>query len=307
MYLAGMEWLNYHHLLYFWTVAREGSVAAACARLHLAQPTISGQLRQLERDLGVKLFERAGRRLALTDTGAEVYRRADQIFGLGRDLLDLVRGRLSGQPSRLMVGVAEDVPELIASRVLEPVLHLPEPVQVVCRRGSAEELQDELALQRLDVILANMPLGPAARVRAFSHPLGESGVSVCGTAELVSRHRRGFPRSLDGAAFLLPLADTSLRRALDEWFETAGLRPAVRGEFADRSLLRTFAGAGAGLCAVPTAVEDEVLRQYRLRLLGRLPDIKERFFLISTEKQLRSPAVAAMAERARETVFRAPP
>jgi LysR family transcriptional activator of nhaA len=306
MYPLDMEWLNYHHLLYFWTVAREGTVARACARLHLAQPTISGQLRQLERDLGVKLFERAGRKLALTDTGQEVYRRADEIFGLGRDLLDLLRGRLTGRPTRLLVGVAEDVPELIAYRVLEPALRLPEPVQVVCHRKPADELLADLALHRLDVVLANTPVGPAARIRAFSHPLGESGVSVCGTAGLVARLGRGFPHSLDGAPFLLPQDDTSLRRGLDAWFEAAGLRPTVRGEFADRALMRTFAQAGAGLCAIPTAVEAEVLRQYRLRVLGRIGDIKEQFFLISTEKKLRHPAVAAMAELARETVFRAP-
>jgi LysR family transcriptional regulator, transcriptional activator of nhaA len=306
MYVRGMEWLNYHHLLYFWTVAREGTVARACARLHLAQPTISGQLRQLERDLGVKLFERAGRHLVLTPTGQEVYRRADEIFGLGRDLLDVLRGRLAGRPTRLLVGVAEDVPELIAYRVVEPALRLAEPVQVICHREPAGALLAELALHRLDVVLANTPVGPADRVRAFSHPLGESGVSLCGTAGLVGRHRRDFPHSLDGAPFLLPLGDTSLRRALDEWFEAAGLRPLVVGEFADRALLRTFAQAGAGFCAVPTAVEAEVRRQYRLRVLGRLADIKERFFLISTEKKLRHPAVAAMAELARETVFRAP-
>jgi LysR family transcriptional activator of nhaA len=307
MYVRFMQWLNYHHLYYFWTVAREGTVARACARLHLAQPTISGQLKQLERDLGVRLFERAGRHLALTETGQEVYRRADEIFGLGRDLQDLLRGRLTGRPSRLLVGVTEDVPELIAYRVLEPVLHLPEPVQVICRREPADELLAELAFQRLDVMLADTPVGPAARVRAFSHPLGESGVSVCGTAELVGRHRRGFPRSLDGAPFLLPSEDTPLRRGIDQWFEASGLRPVVRGEFADRALLRTFAQAGAGLCAIPTVVEAEVRRQYRLSVLGPLGDIKERFFLITTEKKLRHPAVAAMAELAREKVFRATP
>jgi LysR family transcriptional activator of nhaA len=302
-----MHWLNYHHLFYFWTVAREGTVARACARLHLAQPTISGQLKQLERDLGVKLFDRAGRHLVLTETGQEVYRRADEIFGLGRDLQDLLRGRLEGRPSRLLVGVAEDVPELIAYRVLEPALRLAEPVQVICRRESADELLTDLAFYRLDVVLADTPVSPDTRVRAFSHPLGDSGVTICGTPGLVGRHRRGFPHSLGDAPFLMPSDSTSLRRALDRWFEANGLRPAVCGEFADRALLRTFAQAGAGLCAVPTVVEAEVRRQYRLSVLGRLDDIKERFFLITTEKKLRHPAVAAMAELARETVFRAAP
>jgi LysR family transcriptional activator of nhaA len=302
--VTGMDWLNYHHLLYFWTVAREGTIAGACDKLHLAQPTISGQLRQLERDLGVKLFERAGRHLVLTETGQEVYRLADEIFGLGRDLQDLVKGRLAGRPARLLVGVAEDVPELIACRILEPAFRLPEPAQLVCSRESADQLLAQLALHKLDVVLADTAAGPATKVRAFSHSLGESGVSVCGTAELVTPRRRGFPRSLGGAPFLFPLENTPLRRALDGWFEAAGLRPAVRGEFADRALLRTFAQAGAGLCAVPTVVEAEVQRQYRLDVLGRIDDVKERFFLISTEKKLKHPAVAAIAERAREEVFR---
>jgi LysR family transcriptional activator of nhaA len=299
-----MDWLNYHHLLYFWAVAREGSVAKACDRLHLAQPTISGQLRQLERDLGVKLFERSGRHLILTDTGQEVYRLADEIFALGREVQDVVQGRSAGRSARLVVGVAEDVPELIAYRILEPALRLAEPVQIACLRDPADELVAQLALHRLDMVLADTPVSPASRVRAFSHSLGESGVSICGTAELVSACRQGFPRSLDGAPFLLPPPETSLHRSLGEWFEAQGLRPSVRGEFADRALLRTFAQAGAGLCAVPTAVEAEVRRQYRLRVLGRLADVKERFFLISTERKLKHPAVAAIAELARESVFR---
>src|SRR5947207_1031189 len=134
-----MEWLNYHHLLYFWTVAREGTVAKACVKLHLAQPTISGQLRQLERDLGTKLFERVGRHLILTETGQEVYRLADEIFTLGRELQDVVKGHSAGRPARLLVGVAEDVPELIAYRILEPALRLAEPVQITCYRDSPDQ------------------------------------------------------------------------------------------------------------------------------------------------------------------------
>ena len=300
-----MDWLNYHHLLYFWAVAREGTIAGACGRLHLAQPTISGQLRQLERDLGVKLFERAGRRLVLTEIGQEVYRLADEIFALGRELQDTARGSATGRTARLLVGVVEDLPELIAYRILEPAVRLPEPVQVSCHRDTPEQLLAQLAQHRLDMILSDTPVSPASRVRAFSHLLGECGVSVCGTAGLVAARRRNFPRSLDGAPFLLPLQDTTLRRSLSQWFEATGLRPSVRGEFADRALLRTFAQAGAGFCAVSTAVEAEVQRQYHLRVLGRLAGVTERFFLISTERKLKHPAVAAIAELARETLFRA--
>src|SRR5262249_10112251 len=223
-----MDWLNYHHLLYFWAVAREGTVARACDKLHLAQPTISGQLRQLERHLGARLFERAGRHLVLTEPGQEVYRLADEIFALGREVREVVRGRPAGRPARLLVGVAADVPELIAYRILEPALRLAEPVQIVCQRDPADQLLSQLALHKLDMVLSDVPVSPSARVRAFSHLLGECGVSVCGTAALVGARRRGFPRSLDGAPFLLPPEDAPLRRSLNEWFEAAGLRPGVR-------------------------------------------------------------------------------
>jgi LysR family transcriptional activator of nhaA len=298
-----MDWLNYHHLLYFWTVAREGSVTAACEKLHLAQPTISGQLHKLERDLGVRLFARSGRHLVLTDMGQEVYRRADDIFSLGRDLLEMVKGRVSGRPSRLLVGVAEEVPELIAYRILEPVLQLAESVQIVCSREPTDQLLAQLAVQKLDAVLSDVPVPSTARVRLFSHSLGESSVSICGTDDLVAGRRRGFPASLDGAPFLMPVEHTPLGRALIDWFMAAGWRPDVRGEFADRALLRTFAQAGAGLCAVPTVIEAQVRQQYHLRVLGHLESVKECFFLISTERKLKHPAVAAMARLARATVF----
>jgi LysR family transcriptional activator of nhaA len=298
-----MQWLNYHHLLYFWTVAREGSIVRACAQLHLTQPTISGQLRSLEKALGGKLFARAGRNLVLTDTGRLVFRYADDIFALGRELQDTLAGRPAGRPLRLVVGVADSLPKLIVYRLLEPALRLPEPVQIVCEQGKPEQLLAQLALHTLDVVLADAPVGPAHKIRAFNHLLGESGVSFFATARLAARYRRGFPRSLDGAPFLLPAENTMLRRALDQWFDAQGIRPLIRGEFADPALLKVFGQSGTGVFAVRTAVAAETQRQHRVRLLGRVETIRERFFAISLERKLKHPAVVAITETARAKLF----
>ncbi len=303
MYDPGMDWLNYHHLLYFWTVAKEGTIAAACQKLHLAQPTISAQIRALERALGEKLFRRVGRRLTLTETGRLVYRYADEIFSVGRELMDTLSGRQTGNPLRFRVGVADVLPKLIAHRLLEPALKLPEAIQLVCRESTPAELLARLAIHELDLILSDSPIGPDVRVRAFNHLLGECGVAVFGSKELAVAHRRRFPRSLDGAPFLMPAGSTSLRRSLDFWFDSEDIRPSVVGEFDDSALLKVFGQAGAGLFAAPDVIEKEVRRQYGVRVVGRLESVRERFYAISVERKVKHPAVVAIADAAREKLF----
>jgi LysR family transcriptional activator of nhaA len=298
-----MAWLNYHHLYYFWTVAREGTIARACRQLHLTQPTISAQLRAFERSLDAKLFERVGRNLVLSDTGRIVYRYADDIFTLGRELQDTLRGRPPGRPMRLVVGVAESMPELVAYRILEPVLRLQEFVQIACEQGKAEQLITQLALHTLDVVLADAPAGPGLKIQAFNHLLGECGVSFVGTPKLVAAYRDGFPRSLDGAPFLLPLETTVLRRSLEQWFQAEGIRPLIRGEFADPAMLKVFGEHGAGIFAIRTTVEEETQRRYKVNVLGRVESIRERFYAISLERKLKHPAVVAISSAARETLF----
>jgi LysR family transcriptional activator of nhaA len=298
-----MEWLNYHHLLYFWVVSREGSIARACTQLLLTQPTISSQIRALEKSLGEKLFTRVGRRLVLTETGQVVYRYADEIFSLGRELCDVLRGRPTGRPLKLVVGVTDVLPKLIASRLLEPALHLAEPVQIICREGKADALLAELAVHRLDLVLSDAPVGPTARVRVFNHLLGECGLSFFATASLAAKYRRRFPQSLEGAPVLLPTEDTSLRHALEQWFDALGLRPRLHGEFEDSALLKAFGQAGHGLFPAPTAIEREVLRQYSVRVVGRAETVKMQFFAISVERKLKHPAVKAIADTARGKLF----
>ena len=302
-YSRDMEWFNYHHLLYFWTVAREGSIARASEQLHLAQPTISGQIRALENVLGEKLFAREGRGLVLTDVGRVTFRYAHEIFGLGRELMDTLKGRPTGRPLRLVVGVADVLSKLVTYRLLEPAQHLPERVQIICREGHPDRLLAELSVHELDMVLSETPAGTGVKVRAFSHFLGECGVSFFGTTSLAVAHRRKFPRSLDGAPFLLPTEATMLRRSLDQWFDSQGIRPFVVGEFQDSALLKVFGQEGAGLFAAPSIVEAQVRRQYGVRLIGRSEQVRERFYAISLERKIKHPAVTAICNMARKKLF----
>ena len=300
MYRPGMEWLNYHHLLYFWVVAKEGTIAAACDKLLLAQPTISAQIRALETALGQKLFRRSGRYLVMTETGRMVYQYADEIFSLGRELTDTLKGRPTGSPVRFNVGVADVLPKLVAHQLLEPALNLPERVRLVCHESTQAELLAKLAIHELDLVLSDSPIGPDVQVRAFNHLLGECGVSIFGTKDLADSHRRRFPASLDGAPFLLPTSTTALRRELEHWFDAEDIRPAVVGEFDDSALLKVFGQAGAGLFAAPDVIEKEIRRQYGVRVIGRVESMKERFYAISVERRVKHPAVAAIADAARK-------
>lgn len=298
-----MDWLNYHHLLYFWVVAREGSIARASQELRLTQPTISAQIQALEETLGEKLFTRAGRSLMLTDMGRTVFRYADEIFSLGRELLDTLKGRPTGRPIRLVVGVADAVPKLIAYRLLEPALQLPEPVRVICREDKPDRLLVGLAVHELDLVLTDAPVGPTVKIRAFNHLLGESGVTLLGIERLAATYRPGFPGSLNGAPFLLPMENTTLRRSLDQWFEAEGIRPVVVGEFEDSALIKAFGQAGTGLFTAPSVIEAEVRQQYGVEVIGRVEAVRERFYAVSVERKLKHPAVVAISEAARQKIF----
>lgn len=297
-----MEWLNYHHLLYFWVVAREGSVTKAAAQLRLGQPTVSAQLRNLEERLGEKLFRRVGRNLALTDAGRDVLRYADEIFSLGRELLDTVHGRRKGA-IRFVVGIADALPKLVAYQLLKTALTLPEPIRMVCREDKAERLLTGLATHTLDLVLTDTPPSPSSSIKAFTHVLGECGVSFCAATTLVRTHRRGFPRSLGAAPLLLPTDNTALRVALDRWFEEQNIRPQVVVECEDSALLKVFGQSGLGIFPVPTITESEVRKQYGVALLGRVEAVRERFYAISLERRLRHPAVVAITQAAREKLF----
>jgi LysR family transcriptional activator of nhaA len=298
-----MRWMNYHHLLYFWTVAREGTIARACEKLLVSQPTVSGQLKSLEQAVGRPLFDRSRRTLALTDMGQTVYRYAEEIFSLGRELEDVVRDRPVDRPLRLNVGATDALAKPIVRRLIEPALALSQPVHIVCQEGKPEPLLAQLALHEFDVVLSDVPSAPGVRVRVYNHLLGDCGVSFFAAPSLAGKHRKRFPQSLDGAPMLLPMPNANLRRSLDQWFDERGLRPEVRGEFDDTALVKEFGQAGAGIFAAPSVIESEICKQYNVRIVGQTDEIRERFYAISVERKLKHPAVVAICEVAREKLF----
>ena len=298
-----MDWLNYHHLLYFWVVASEGSVMAACERLHLAQPTISSQLRKLERSMGRKLLERSGRGLVLTETGKLVFEYADEIFSLGRELTEIIGGQQPDRPVRFTVGVPDVLPKLITFRILEPVMNMPEPVRLVCVEGAFDNLLVDMAAHRLDLVLSDSPAHPSSNIRVFNHPLGQCTVSVLGTPEEARRLQRRFPESLNGEKVLLPTQNNVLRRSLDQWFDSKGIHPAVAAEFQDSALTKTFGQAGLGVFFAPSVIEDEICRQFNVRVAGRIEDVTERFYAISPERRIKHPAVEELTKEARRELF----
>lgn len=299
-----MEWLNYHHLQYFWVVAKKGSIAQASLELRLAQPTISAQIHRLEDALGEKLFERKGRHLVLTDFGRVALRYADEIFSLGREFLNTVKGRPSGRPSRLVVGILETLPKAIVYRILEPAFRHEPEVRVICREDrSVEAFMGELAMHTIDVVLADAPAPSGTAVRAFSHPLGDCATAFLAAPELAKACRRQFPRSLDGAPFLLPGGNSALRRTLEEWFDSLGIRPKVVAELDDPALAKIVAETGLGIFAVPDVVEKEVRQRYKMHLVGRVENVRQRFYAISVERKIRHPGVLAISDTARKHIF----
>jgi LysR family transcriptional activator of nhaA len=301
-----MDWLNYHHLYYFWTVAKEGGVVKASEKLNLAQPTVSGQIKVLEEALGDRLFERRGRGLVLTETGRLVYRYADEIFLLGRELMDTLKNRPTGQPLRLNVGITDVLPKLIAYHLIEPAYHLEETVRITCHEGKVEQLIGDMALYKLDIILSDVPINPADRVRVYNHLLGECGVSFVAIKPLADQLRPDFPRSLNQAPFLLPTNNTTLRRSLDQWFRAQNIYPDIVAELEDSALMKTFGQSGKGVLPLPDIIVDDVETAYGLQLIGRVASIREQFYAISPERRLKHPAVIAIADEARHTLFSDP-
>lgn len=296
--MATLRRLNYQHLLYFWSVVRTGSLTRACEELALSAPTISSQLRTLEARLGEKLLVKSGRTLVPTEVGRLVYSYADEIFGLGQDLLEALEHRPTTRPLRLVVGIDDVVPKEIAQRVLEPALRLKQPVRVVCREGTLERLVAELAVHEIDVVLSDAPITPSLAVRAYSHSLGGCKVVWMATPAVAKTLRRGFPGSLNSVPMLLPTDDTAIRRALDLWLARQDIRPLLVGEFEDYAMLREFARSGHGFAPVPSVLEEQFRREYGFASIGTVDGVHAEFYAISVERKIKHPAVAAMTGRA---------
>lgn len=300
-----MRHLNYNHLYYFWMVAKEGSIVRASELLYLTPQTISGQIRFLEEAVNAKLFTRVGRRLVLSEVGRMVYQYADQMYRLGSELIDVLKGRTPEGPLLFTVGIADVVPKLVSYRVLEPALHLGEAIRIVCREGKLTELMADLAVHKVDMVLADSPVTPMFNIRAFNHLLGESGLSFfTSKSRAAAGSRRPFPRCLDRTPMLLPTDNTMLRRAMEQWFEEEGISPIIAAEFEDSALAKAFGQAGAGIFVAPTAIEQEVKRQYDVKVIGRTDKVRERFYAISAERRIKHPAVVAISHAARESLFK---
>ncbi len=295
-----MRKLNYHHLYYFWAFAQEGSVTAACERLGVAQPTVSAQLRSLERAIGHPLLEHVGRNLELTEAGRVVYRYANDIFALGDELVNTLDGRPESSRQRVRVGVADVLPKLVVSRLLESLLAADEPAHMICFEGKPSELLARLSVHELDVVLSDSPLTPEIRVRAFNHMLGECAVSFFAPVKDAARYKAEFPQSLDGAPWVLPTNNTALRRELEYWFSSQDLSPQIVAEFEDSALLKSFAPRAGTLFAAPSVIAAQVESIYPVKEIARVDSIRERFYAISLERKVKHSAVAALLEGAHE-------
>lgn len=295
-----MNWLNYHHLQYFWVVSQEGSVAKASEKLHVTPATISIQLRDLEKSLGVKLFRKAGRGLALTEMGLAVQSYANDIFSTGQELLDMVSGRPVGGPMVLRVGIKDVMPKLVAYQLLEPTLRLNADIRVLCYEGDVSNLISDLAIHKLDVVLSDTPIDPSIKVRAYSHLLGESDVVLVGAKPLAKKLKVDFPNSLDDAPMLLPMRNSVVRRSLDYWFEVNRVRPRIVGEFEDSAMLKIMGKAGVGVFPVASAIRKEVEEMYDVEFIASIPGVSEKFYALSVERKVKHPAVLAISEVARK-------
>jgi LysR family transcriptional activator of nhaA len=300
---ARVESLNYHHLYYFWMTAREGGIARASSKIHVSQPTISAQIKRLEESLDVKLLQRHGRTLVLTDVGRVVYHYADEIFGAGRNLLDAIKSNQPGRSIPLTVGVANAVPKLVISHLLKPLLQAPSPLRIVCREDNTEQLLTDLATHALDVLLTDAPAPPHIRVKVFNHVLGKSGTAFFVRSDCAAQFKRQFPQSLHGAKMVLPTLNTILRHNLDAWFDAHGVKPNVLAEFDDPALMKVVGAESAAVFPAPLAISKDVCRVYGVSQIGRTRAVAETYYAISAERRLTNPGVLAITSAARDRLF----
>ncbi len=298
-----MEWLNYHHLRYFWTVAKEGSLRRAAESLRVSQPSISAQIHSLQRAVGENLFRRNGRHLALTETGRMVFGYAEEIFSLGDELLSALKGMPASRGLKLNVGITDSVPKLVARAILRPVFDPAARVHVVCREGMVEDLLAQLATLRLDIVLADEPASTSLKFKTFNHLLGTSGVSFWAAPALARRLRQGFPKSLNGAPALLPTQNSNLRRSLEKWFREIGIHPRIVGEFEDTAMRTVVAADGLGFVPVPAILGRQALTRYQLQLVGTTEKCTDQFYAITGERRLTHPGVVLITAKAPMSTF----
>ncbi len=293
-----MDFLNYHHLRYFWVAAKEGGLTRAAEKLHVSQPSICTQIQALESALGDKLLRRTQRGLALTEAGQKVFSFAEEIFGLGEDLLNTMREHPTSRPLRVKIGIVDSLPKLLSYEVIKPMFHLPGPILATCTEGTLPDLLAQLANYHLDLVLADEPAPASLPFKVFNHLLGEAGVCFCAVPKLAARLRRNFPASLRGAPALLPAPTTAFRRALELWFRDELIQPRLVAEFDDAALMKVAATDGLGFFPVSALVAEEAVARYGVRLIGATGKCRQHFYAISAERRLTHPAVLAITAAA---------
>ena len=298
-----MRHLNYNHLLYFWTVAKEGSIARASKLLHITPQTISGQLKLLEESVGESLFNRVGRGLTLSETGHVVNQYADEIFSLGAELASRVKDKTASVPMTLNVGIVSSIAKLISYRIIEPALSMCDPIRTICKEGEIENLLGDLAIHQLDIVISDRPIPTGLSVKAYNHPLGSSSISFFCAKDTAKYYSDNFPQSLHEAPVLLPADSSPLRRQLEDWFAMHNIRPKVSAEFDDSALLKAVGAAGNGLFPAPTSISDEIEHMYHSVNVGSVDTLKEDYYAISPERKVRHPAVLQITESARTRLF----
>ena len=298
-----MEWLNYHHLFYFWMTVKTGTISAAAESLHLARPTVAAQIKELEKSVGQPLFEKQGRGLVLTDFGKQIHQYADEIFAIGHELREFIKTGHLGNRKRFVVGLPDVVPKYIAFELLKPALHMKDRPRTIFYENKLDQLLADLALHKLDLVISDAPAPPTMEFKVFNHKLGECGLSMLATPPIAKKYRRGFPHSLTDAPCLMPTDHTAVRRSLDIWMDENDIFPDIVAEFEDSALLKVFGQAGEGIFPVPTAIEDLVKRLYGVHLVGRITEVLDKFYAISAEKRVHHAATLLVVKQARNKLF----
>lgn len=289
-----MEFLNYHHLRYFWVVAQERNLRKAAEKLHISQSAISAQIAALESVLGEKLFRRSPRGLLLTETGHQAFSYAEEIFALGQEFLHSIKQRPTTSPLRVRIGIADSLPKLISQEIVRPIFSLRQPIHAVFTEGKAADLLAQLAVYRLDLVLADEPAPSGFPLKAFNHLLGESGVTFCAERKLALKLRRQFPGSLNNAPILLPTSSTALRRTLERWFREQKIEPRAVAEYDDAALMTVAAADELGCFPLPSLAVNEVVSRYGFKTIGEAQGCVVQFYAISAERKLTHPAVVAI-------------
>lgn len=295
--------LNYKQLYYFWNAATHGGITRAAEQLHLTPQTISGQIHELEASLDTKLFRKHGRQLKLTKAGELAFSHAEEIFQVGKELEGLIKGHIEEGDQPFRVGISDVIPKSIAYRLLAPATELEVPVQLFCYESKLELLFAELAIHKIDMVIADRPIPSDLGVKGFNHFLGDSSAAFFATPELLASHTRPFPDILDKAPVILPGSESAMRRELERWFNKLDIQPYIKGEFDDSALMKAFGEQGYGIFPAPNVIADEVEAQHGVKKIGCADEINCQYYAISTERKLRHPAVIAISESAQNELF----